>query len=103
MKSKLLCLAMVLSASLSASTSPATQTNMFDQKHCATLANNLSQDANRTITNEECNLLQEPIKDSPEESKQKKQPANVKLKVALYTMLSFIVLIVVLTLTETPN
>lgn len=94
---------MVLIASLSASTSPAPQTNMFDQKHCATPANNLSPDAKRTITNDECKLLQESIKDNPKESQQKKQPANVKLKVALYTMLSFIVLIVVLTLIETPN
>lgn len=76
---------------------------MFDQKHCATLANNLSQETKRTISNDECTLLQEPINDKPKESQQKKQPANVKLKVALYTMLSFIVLIVVLTLTETPN
>lgn len=100
MKSKLFSLMIALGALFSTRSAEAALISVVDHKKCTPVTSVLSADANRVATKDDRMLLQKPpVKDNPKQSQQKKR--NNRL--ALSMMLSFIALIVVLTLTEETN
>jgi hypothetical protein len=100
MKSILLCLAMVLSASLSAATSEATQAILPDQQICVKATSNTPVNEVKSLTEEERNEAQNAEKDNPKPEKKKRITAG---KIFGWFMATLMATIVVLLLTVRGN
>jgi hypothetical protein len=95
MKSILLCLTMVLSASLSASTTEATQTILPDQQICVKATTNTPVNEGKSLTENESNESQYTVREKPKPEKKKRITAGTIFGWFMATLMVTVVVILI--------